>query len=93
MSAHPQTGAMVADFLARGGCVQKFPEATPTSVCDILLYLDSLGVKVESVPAANFGGIRYMYDGDVTSLESLLALANQHRKWTGLAPFELQLRH
>ena len=84
---------MVAAFVARGGHIHKVPEAAPTTAHDVLHYLHSRNVNVEPAPAKP-GEVdrRYLYEGDIIDLHSLVDRANSHRRRQHLPAFELKLR-
>ena len=90
----PQTiETLVAAFVARGGRIDKIPEAVPTTANDVLQYLHSHNVKVEPAPAKpGEADGRYFYDGDMIDLHSLIERANSHRRRQRLPPFQSKQR-
>ena len=88
MNLRQQTAAMVADFLARGGTIQKVPPPKPTVAADVLQYLQGRNVDVQLVPGPA-GEASYVYKGQVINLKTLVAIANRHRSRRRLPSFQL----
>jgi hypothetical protein len=83
--------AMVAEFLARGRRINKIPAAQPTTANDVLHYLNEQGVKVEvAAVSLGYGHAKYMLDGAIIDLKTLLRQANARRRKQRLPPFELK---
>lgn len=89
MTVRRQTAEMVADFLARGGTIQRVPPPRPTVAADVVQYLQERNVDVQPVIDPNGGNTTYVYKGQLINLKTLLAIANRHRSRRRLPPFQL----
>jgi len=77
---------LIADFLAHGGAIRKFPPSKPTLV---LQYLQVPDVDVQAVVQPGESESSYLYKGEVITLKALVAVANRHRSRRHLPPFQL----
>jgi hypothetical protein len=89
MTLRQQTAAMVADFLARGGTIQRVPPPKPTVADDVVQYLQERNVDVQPVPDPTGPTANYVYKGQLINLKTLVAIANRHRSRRRLPPFQL----
>ena len=89
MTIRQQTAAMVADFLSRGGTIQRVPPPEPTVAEDVVQYLQERNVEVQPVPDPAGGTTNYVYKGQLINLKTLVAIANRHRSRRRLPPFQL----
>ena len=89
MTLRQQTAAMVADYLARGGTIQRVPPPKPTVADDVVQYLQERNIEVQPVPDATGATTNYVYKGQLINLKTLLAIANRHRSRRRLPPFQL----
>lgn len=89
MSLRPQHETLVADFLARGGTIRRFPPPKPTVAADVLQYLQVRNVEVHAVPGRGEAESSYVYKGQIINLKTLVAIANRHRSRRHLPPFQL----
>jgi len=89
MTLRQQTAAMVADFLARGGTIQRVPPPKPTVADDVVQYLQERNVEVQPVPDPSGSTTNYVYKGQLINLKTLVAIANRHRSRRRLPPFQL----
>jgi hypothetical protein len=89
MNLRRQTAAMVADFLARGGTIQKVPAPKPTVADDVVQYLQEHDIDIQPVPDPTGGTTSYVYKGQLINLKALVAIANRHRSRRRLPPFQL----
>jgi len=88
MNLREQTEAMVAEYLARGGRIQRVSAAKPPVAAHVLEYLQGRNIDVQPLP--NEGGDQsYVYKGQVINLKTLLAIANRHRSRRHLPPFQM----
>ena len=89
MSLRQQTAAMVADYLARGGTIQRVPPPKPTVAADVLQYLQERNIDVQPVTDPTGSMTNYVYKGQVINVKTLVAIANRHRSRRRLPPFQL----
>ena len=89
MTLRQQTAAMVADFLARGGTIQRVPPPEPTVADDVVQYLQERNIEVQPIPDQAGGTTNYVYKGQLINLKALVAIANRHRSRRRLPPFQL----
>jgi hypothetical protein len=89
MTLRRQTAAMVEDFLARGGTIQRMPEPKPTVADDVVQYLQECNIDVQPVPDSSGATTNYVYKGQLINLKTLVAIANRHRSRRRLPPFQL----
>lgn len=94
MNLRQQTAAMVADYLARGGRIQRVPPPKPPVAADVLEYLQGRNIDVQPMPSEG-GEANYVYKGQVINLKTLIAIANRHRSRRRLPPFQFpgRVRH
>ena len=85
-----ETSALIAGFFARGGCIQKIPEASPATAADVIQYLHSQGVPIELDPAEMPEG-KFRHNGGIVDLQGLVQIANRLRRKQHLADFEVSL--
>ena len=81
-----------ADYFFRGGPIRRPPAPTQTEPSDILDYLADCNFTVYPAPRGE-GQPKYVYQGQVITLEKLVSIANEHRAIRGLEPFELHQLH
>jgi|SoiMethySBSTD1v2_1073268.scaffolds.fasta_scaffold444650_2 hypothetical protein len=89
MSLRQQTAEMVADYLARGGTIQRVPAPKPTVAADVLQYLQERSIDVQPVVDPTGTMANYVYKGQIINLKTLVAIANRHRSRRRLPPFQL----
>ena len=88
MNLREQTEAMVAEYLERGGTINRLPPPKPPVAGDVLEYLQ--GRNIDVLPLPNEGGDQsYVYKGQVINLKTLVAIANRHRSRRHLPPFQM----
>lgn len=76
----------IANFLERGGRVQKVEAAIAVKEPEVITYLASCGLKVKYFPSDMKG---YSCNGRRYTLQGLMRLANTHRRTQKLPPFML----
>ena len=74
----------IADFLEKGGKVEKLQETVRVTGLEVVDYLVSCGFRVKYAPGDAAG---YLYEGKRCSLSKLVGLANDHRRAHRLPPF------
>lgn len=89
MTLRQQAATMVADFLARGGTIQRVPAPQPTIADDVVQYLQECNIDVQPVPDPSGATTSYVYKGQLINLKTLVAIANRHRSRRRLPPFQL----
>jgi hypothetical protein len=89
MTLRQQAATMVADFLARGGTIQRVPAPKPTVAEDVVQYLQERNIEVQPVPDPTGTATNYVYKGQLINLKTLVAIANRHRSRRRLPPFQL----
>jgi hypothetical protein len=89
MTLRQQTAAMVADFLARGGTIQRVPAPKPTVAADVVQYLRERNIDVQPVTDPTGNTTNYFYKGQIINLKALVVIANRHRSRRRLPPFQL----
>ena len=89
MTLRQQTEAMVADFLARGGTIQRLPAPTPTVADDVVQYLQEGNIDVQPVPDPTGAVTNYVYKGQLINEKTLITIANRHRSRRRLPPFQI----
>jgi len=89
MTRRQHSAALVADFLARGGTIQRVPPPKPTVAADVVQYLQERNIDVQPVPDHAGATTNYVYKGQLINLKTLLAIANRHRSRRRLPPFQL----
>jgi hypothetical protein len=93
MNSREKDGALVADFLARGGHIRKVPDAVRVSLGRVVAYLRAQNVSVERISASGPPTIRkFLCDGQRVSEQTLVSIANGLRSEQGLPQFQLDLR-
>jgi hypothetical protein len=80
---------MRTDRFAGGATVD--PQPKPTLPADVLEYLEECSFSVYPAPLGE-GEPKYVYQGQVVTLQKLVAIANDHRAIRQLPPFELGQR-
>ena len=83
-----QQRSLVSEYLARGGTIHQLPTPAPTEPIDVLDYLEECGFTVYAAPRGE-GEPKYVFQGQVMTLQSLVSLANEHRAKRDLSPFQL----
>jgi hypothetical protein len=79
---------LVADYFTRGGAIRRLPTPEPTSPSDVLDYLSECNFRVYPAPRGE-GQQKYVYQGQVVTLDKLVSIANEHRALVALPPFQL----
>jgi hypothetical protein len=79
---------LVKDYFARGGTIRRLPSPEPTSISEILDYLTDCNFTVHPAPLGE-GSPKYVYQGQVVTLDNLISIANEHRALRALPPFQL----
>ena len=87
MSRH-ETNDMIDGFFARGGTIQKIPEAIPATADEIVEYLKSHKVNVEIVSSNKNDG-KFTCDGSPIKLKGLVEIANRLRSKQHRPPYEI----
>jgi hypothetical protein len=77
----------LADYFFRGGQVGRPPAPAPTDPSEILEYLADCSFTVYPAPRGE-GQPKYVYQGQVITIDRLVSIANEHRAIRGLEPFE-----
>ena len=88
MNLRQQTAAMVAEYLERGGTINRLPPPKPPVAADVLEYLQGRNIDVQAM-ASEGGEANYVYKGQVINLKTLIAIANRHRSRRRLPPFQV----
>jgi len=76
-----------ADYFLRGGPLRRPPTPAATDPSDIVDYLTDCNFTVYAAPRGE-GQPKYVYQGQVVTLDRLISIANEHRSIRGLEPFE-----
>jgi hypothetical protein len=85
MRREPREGSFT-DYFALGGPARRPPTPEPTIATDVLAYLQECNFTVYAAPLGE-GEPKYVYQGQVLTLDRLLAIANEHRALRQLPPF------
>jgi hypothetical protein len=83
-----QQRGLVSAYLARGGTIHHLPTPEPTEASDVLDYLEECGFSVYRAPRGE-GEPKYVFQGQVMTLQNLMSVANEHRAKRALPPFQL----
>jgi hypothetical protein len=86
MRREPREGSF-SDYFTLGGHVRQPPTPEVTVAADVLAYLLDCNFTVYAAPVGE-GEPKYVYQGQVVSLEKLVAIANDHRALRQLPPFQ-----
>jgi hypothetical protein len=71
--------ALVADYISRGGSVRRIPPPNAMIAADVLTYLRTWNIEVQTRTDEDGKVTGYIYKGEVVSLKTLVTLANDHR--------------
>ena len=89
MSLRENHSDLISQFLARGGRIQKVPDAVPISRRGLIEYLRQQKLSVRPL-ATDYPRVRrYLCAGEHANLQRLLSIANRLRSEQGLPPFQL----
>ena len=88
IAGQPGEGRLSLDYFARGGTIHHLPTPERTAISDILEYLQSCNLVVYAAPLGD-GEPKYVYQGAVVTLQTLVIIANEHRALRRLPPFQL----
>ena len=77
MTREEQT-ALVAEYISRGGSVRRIPPPNAVIAADVLTYLRTWNIEVQTRTDEEGNVTGYIYKGDVVSLKTLVSLANEH---------------
>jgi hypothetical protein len=77
---------LVAQYLSRGGTIQRVPEPEPPSADGLLAYLETRNAPVYAT--FKDGEVRYRYRAQAVSYEKLVSIANRTRRRRGLPLFQ-----
>ena len=80
---------LVAEYLERGGTIQRLPPPKPTVASDVLQYLQERNVDVHAIQDSGGTETNYVYKGQVINLKTLVSIANRHRSRRHLPPFQI----
>src|SRR5258708_71457 len=80
------TSSMVAHVFARGGAIQRFPEASPLTAKEVLDYLRSQRVEIATGESSDG---KYTCNGEVLNLQGLIRMANRRRRKQRRPTFEI----
>lgn len=83
-----QQRGLVNEYLARGGTIRRLPTPEPTEAIDVLDYLEECGFSVYRAPRGE-GEPKFVFQGQVVTLQNLISIANEHRATRDLPPFQL----
>ena len=86
MRREPREGS-VSDYFALGGYGRQPPTPEPTVADDVLAYLRECNFTVYAAPLGE-GTPKYVYQGQLVTLDRLVAIANGHRALRQLPPFQ-----
>lgn len=86
MRREPREG-LLSDYFTLGGSTKRPQMPEPTLAADILDYLREYNFTVYAAPHGE-GRPKYVYQGQVVTLERLVAIANEHRARMELPPFQ-----
>jgi CheY-like chemotaxis protein len=79
----------ISDFFDKGGQVLKLPMTVPVTEGEVVDYLRSCGIQVQSHPTNS--GVNYTYQRKPVSVKKLIHLANEHRLEQQLPPFAAKI--
>jgi hypothetical protein len=79
---------LVGDFSKRGPRFWSLCTPAPTAISDILEYLQDCNFVAYPAPLGE-GRPKYVFQGALVTLETLLAIANEHRAKRSLPLFHL----
>ena len=79
---------LIADYLKRGGIVQRLPTPKPIAISDVVEYLQERHFVVYAAPRGE-GEPKFVCQGSVVNLQELVSFANAHRAARQLTPFQL----
>ena len=85
MRREPREGSF-SDYFSLGGHLRQAPTPEPTVAADALAYLQECNFTVYPAPLGE-GEPKYVYQGQVLTLDRLVAIANDHRALRQLPPF------
>jgi hypothetical protein len=71
--------ALVAEYISRGGSVRRIPPPNAMIAADVLTYLRTWNIEVQTRTDEEGKVTGYIYKGEVVSLKTLVTLANDHR--------------
>ena len=83
-----QQAGLIADYLKRGGIVQRLPTPKPTGISDVVEYLQDNNFVVYAAPRGE-GEPKFVCQGSVVNLQDLVSFANAHRAARQLPPFQI----
>ena len=86
MRREPQEGSF-SDYFALGGQVRQPPTPELPEADDVLAYLRECNFTVYAAPLGE-GTPKYVYQGQLVTLDRLIAIANGHRVLRQLPPFQ-----
>lgn len=85
-----QQATLIEEYLARGGAIRRLPESKPTVASNIMNYMRDNNVHVQEVSGGSGIEARYVYKTQVVTLNTLLKIANRHRRRRRLPLFQLE---
>lgn len=85
MRREPREGSF-SDYFTLGGQARRVPPPEPTVAADVLAYLQACNFTVYPAPRGE-GEPKYVCQGQVMTLDRLVAIANDHRALRQLPPF------
>lgn len=89
MSVRESHGELVAQFLARGGCIHRVPGVVQISRTEVIEYLEQQKISVQRISREPPGPPRYLCVGKRTNVQELVSIANRLRSEQGLPAFQL----
>ena len=87
MRREPREGSF-SDYFAIGGRVRQPSIPEPTVADDVLAYLRECNFTVYPAPLGE-GTPKYVYQGQLVTLEKLISIANGHRALRQIPPFQV----
>jgi hypothetical protein len=89
MSLRESRSELISQFLARGGRIDRVPDAAQISRTGLIEYLRQQNISVRPIPTYYPTVQLYLCDGERANVQELVSIANRLRSEQGLPPFQL----